>query len=69
MGRALVLVDVAHLLRGTLVCLSRVASGILVHTTSATTVTTLDVMVQGVGPIVSHRLPQLDGVHSSHARD
>jgi hypothetical protein len=64
-----VLVDVARLLCGTLVWLFRATGGTLVCCASATVVIALDIVVQGVGPAVSRWLPQLDSVHSPHARD
>jgi hypothetical protein len=63
-GQSPVLLDVACLRHGTPVWLSRAADGTLVHTASATAVATLDIMVRGVGPAISHRLPQLDGIRS-----
>jgi integral membrane sensor domain MASE1 len=68
-GWSPVLVNVACLLHGTSVCLSSAAGGTFVHSTSATAITTLNAVVRGVGHTVSRRLPQLDGVRSTHAHD
>jgi hypothetical protein len=63
------MVNIARLLRGTLVWLSRAVSGTLVHSASTTSVATLDAVVWGVGPAVSHQLPQLNDIHFPHIRD
>jgi hypothetical protein len=68
-GQSLVLIDIARLLHGAPVWLFGAARGTLVHVASVTAVAALDAMVQGVGPTVPRRLPQLDGTRSPHAYD
>jgi hypothetical protein len=67
-GRSPILVNI-RLLHDTPVWLSGAAGGTLIHTAFATAVTTVIVVLQGVGPVVPRRLPQLDGARSHHARD
>jgi hypothetical protein len=53
-GRSPVLVNATRLLRGTSVWPSRAPGGTLVHSASAIAIATLDAVVRGVGPAVSH---------------